>query len=302
MKRTQQETPTDKNPLSENSLIEENAELIKRLKRAERTINFLKPGHNNTLIHGSNSIVTFHNSQAYVLWQVTFRVALNNVRKESKLGMHSLFGPILYATTNQRLAEQFHTTTYHIRPIVKFLTDCGAWKLIKRSREQICTYVVGEIIKSPEGYPVVKSYFNLNNDGRNLRCVTYYEKEKEARGIPSKVNVKRINMKDRDKKQKKSTDHNKALEIAKDFTDAINELTNKYYKVTKEVVGLVSDRLKEGYAKADFGYVIEVAWNDQGFNEKYFRPSTLLKENMFNDLINQRPDEYEWEPEFDEDI
>ncbi len=88
----------------------------------------------------------------------------------------------------------------------------------------------------------------------------------------------------------KTENNNTHITIACEVLDYLNKKTKKNFLLNNKNFALIFDRLSEGYQKEDFIHAIDAKYEDwyNTDKEKYLRPSTLFKEEHFDNYVNER--------------
>jgi len=78
-------------------------------------------------------------------------------------------------------------------------------------------------------------------------------------------------------------------ERAQNVIQYLNETYNRKFIFTDGTLKHAIARLKEGFTEEDLKRVMDIKWNDEKFDKKYFRPSTLFNSEKFQEYLNEEP-------------
>jgi len=109
---------------------------------------------------------------------------------------------------------------------------------------------------------------------QNLDCSV------NAQGVP----IDEIKLKEREKNIKRKEERN---EIAKSVILFLNNISGKNFGVGEANLEPIRGRLSEGFTKEDCEKVLRTKWNDEKFDKKYYRPTTLFRPSLFEGYLNE---------------
>lgn len=95
--------------------------------------------------------------------------------------------------------------------------------------------------------------------------------------------LKEVKRKEREKKIKE--DRN---EVAMSVVDSLNNISGKNFGYGEATLEPIRGRLSEGFSKENCETVLKNKWNDDKFDKKYFRPSTLFRPANFEAYLNEQ--------------
>ena len=115
----------------------------------------------------------------------------------------------------------------------------------------------------------------------------YREKEDKSDSVKQE-SLTRFTVKQVKPKQKQKQ-NNIYKERAQNVIQYLNETYDRKFSFTDGTLKHAIARLKEGFTEEDLKRVIDTKWNDEKFDKKYFRPSTLFNSEKFEGYLNEKP-------------
>ncbi len=76
--------------------------------------------------------------------------------------------------------------------------------------------------------------------------------------------------------------------VAKSIIDFLNNISGKNFGYGEANLEPIRGRLSDGFPYEDFETVMKNKWNDDKFDKKYFRPSTLFRPANFEAYLNEK--------------
>ena len=67
----------------------------------------------------------------------------------------------------------------------------------------------------------------------------------------------------------------------------LNNISGKNFGVGEANLEPIRGRLAEGFTKEDCEKVLRTKWNDEKFDKKYYRPTTLFRPSLFEGYLNE---------------
>jgi uncharacterized phage protein (TIGR02220 family) len=101
-----------------------------------------------------------------------------------------------------------------------------------------------------------------------------------AQGVPIdevKLSIKEKNIKIKEERN----------EIAKSIISLLNNLSGKNFGYGEANLEPIRGRLGEGFTKEDCAKVLQIKWDDEKFDKKYYRPATLFRPSLFEGYLNE---------------
>lgn len=101
-----------------------------------------------------------------------------------------------------------------------------------------------------------------------------------AQGVPideKKLSIKEVNIKRKGERN----------EIAKSVICLLNNLSGKNFGYGEANLEPIRGRLGDGFKKEDCEKVLRTKWNDEKFDKKYYRPTTLFRPANFEAYLNE---------------
>lgn len=136
-------------------------------------------------------------------------------------------------------------------------------------------------IKRKEEYP-------SSNKGLRIDSVT-------SRNVSERDEKSSVNSTNKNRNRNNNRNRNKNKEreqIVTEIIEYLNEKTERNFSInSKETIGLINGRLKEGYSLENFKYVIDIKvakWKDDPKMQDYLRPSTLFRPTNFENYLNEK--------------
>lgn len=105
-----------------------------------------------------------------------------------------------------------------------------------------------------------------------------------AHGVP--LDEIKLSIKEKNIKIKESR-----TETAKAVIDFLNSISGKNFGHGEANLEPIRGRLADGFPYEDFETVMQNKWNDEKFDKKYFRPSTLFRPANFEAYLNEKTEQ-----------